>query len=206
MWVGLGGFSASSGALEQTGTEADCAGYGQPIYSAWYELVPAASRTLSMRVGPGDRMRGEVKVIGHRVTITLADVTRHRRFSRTFTPSAIDTTSAEWILEAPGNCAGSSCVTLPLANFGRAAFRLARVVTNSGRTGSIVGAHWRTTRIILTAGGRHFVDGGPPSSPGGASPGGVSGAGSMFSLSYLGSSGQSAGMMTSLVTSARLRH
>jgi hypothetical protein len=42
-WVGLGGNSESSNALEQTGTEADCSANGLASYAAWYELVPAAS-------------------------------------------------------------------------------------------------------------------------------------------------------------------
>src|ERR1700761_1045920 len=44
-WVGLGGASQGSQALEQTGTEVDCSS-GQPVYSAWYELVPAAPVTF----------------------------------------------------------------------------------------------------------------------------------------------------------------
>src|SRR4051794_22864750 len=42
-WVGLGGFSESAPALEQVGTDADCTASGRATYSAWYELVPAAS-------------------------------------------------------------------------------------------------------------------------------------------------------------------
>jgi hypothetical protein len=208
MWVGLGGFSANSRALEQTGTEADCAGDGQAIYSAWYELVPAPSRTLAMPVRAGDLMRGEVKVSGRRVTITLTDLSRrHSSFSRTFTPSALDSTSAEWILEAPGNCSGARCVTLPLADFGRAGFGLARVVTTSARTGAILSPHWRTTRIVLSAKGRSFVDGGGANVNGGADPGGLSAAGSAFALSYVASSsGQPIGPGTAVVASDRLRH
>src|SRR3954467_5115543 len=40
-WVGIGGATQESSALEQTGTEVDCSS-GSPVYSAWYELVPAA--------------------------------------------------------------------------------------------------------------------------------------------------------------------
>ncbi len=39
-WVGLGGDSDTSSALEQTGTEADCLANGTTRYTAWYELVP----------------------------------------------------------------------------------------------------------------------------------------------------------------------
>src|SRR5207237_6697039 len=53
-WVGLGGFRRSSQSLEQAGTEFDCKPSGEPVYSAWYELVPAAGRTINMTVRPGD--------------------------------------------------------------------------------------------------------------------------------------------------------
>jgi hypothetical protein len=34
-WIGLGGYSTSSNALEQTGTEADCDAAGHASYSSW---------------------------------------------------------------------------------------------------------------------------------------------------------------------------
>ena len=53
-WVGIGGFSQNSQALEQIGTEADCKASGQRVISAWYEIVPAPSTPISIAVGPGD--------------------------------------------------------------------------------------------------------------------------------------------------------
>ena len=41
IWVGLGGYSLTSGELEQIGTEADCDAHGRASYYVWYELVPA---------------------------------------------------------------------------------------------------------------------------------------------------------------------
>src|SRR5664279_2400737 len=70
-WVGLGGFSASSQALEQIGTESDCTSSGRAVSSAWYELVPAPSRGIRMRVSPGDTMSASVTVSGQRVTLVL---------------------------------------------------------------------------------------------------------------------------------------
>ena len=205
MWLGLGGFSNSSSSLEQTGTEADCDGQ-KAVYSAWYELVPSPSHSLALRIHAGDLIRAEVRVSGRRVTLTLADLTRHRHFVRTFTPASVDTNSAEWILEAPGDCSGSSCITLPLADFGRAAFSHARVVTASGRSGAIAGPRWNTTRITLISSGRGFVDGGPPTLSGGASPGALTAAGAAFSLSYTGDAAMSYGTRTAAVASAALRH
>ncbi len=53
IWIGLGGYSRSSNALEQTGTELDCTREGRAVYSAWYELVPAAPRDVSLGVNAG---------------------------------------------------------------------------------------------------------------------------------------------------------
>src|SRR5947209_25549 len=53
-WVGLGGFSATSRALEQIGTETDCNFAGDAVLSAWYELVPAPSTPIRLAVRPGD--------------------------------------------------------------------------------------------------------------------------------------------------------
>ena len=48
VWVGLGGYDERSNALEQIGTETDCSASGRVVSSAWYELVPAPSRTIRM--------------------------------------------------------------------------------------------------------------------------------------------------------------
>ncbi len=52
-WVGLGGSGQSSSqSLEQIGTQADVSN-GQPVYYAWYELVPAAP----VKIGVADPPR-----------------------------------------------------------------------------------------------------------------------------------------------------
>ena len=61
-WVGLGGYSSGSQALEQIGTEADCRN-GRPVLSAWFEMVPAASVPVSLPVSVGD----DITAPGHRV-------------------------------------------------------------------------------------------------------------------------------------------
>src|SRR6202035_4857012 len=50
VWVGIGGYSLTSQALEQTGTDADCNESGNPTYYAWYELVPADPVNLTAKV------------------------------------------------------------------------------------------------------------------------------------------------------------
>ncbi len=157
-WVGIGGFSPSSAALEQIGTEADCDGYGRPVLSAWYELVPAPSTPISFTLSPGDVIDATVTVKGHVVTMSLYDATRHHGVTKTLTARTVDTSSAEWIVEAPSDCNGtSSCQTLPLANFGTASFADAKAQSTKGRQGSIASSNWGYTKINLLPSGQRFV-------------------------------------------------
>jgi hypothetical protein len=73
-WIGIGGATQESSALEQAGTEVDC-NSGSPVYSAWYELVPAAPVTIDLAVQPGDRISSTVGVDGHQVSIALTNDT-----------------------------------------------------------------------------------------------------------------------------------
>src|SRR4029077_9321112 len=124
----------------------------------WYELVPAASRSIKLTVKPGDRMRAAVAVSGGDVTVILTNLTRHRSFTKLLHPAVVDTTSAEWILEAPSVCSSSwSCHTLPLADFGSTGFTGAAATTSKGRRGTINDRAWTTTKINLAATGRTFV-------------------------------------------------
>ncbi|MGH2890175.1 MAG: G1 family glutamic endopeptidase [Solirubrobacteraceae bacterium] len=154
MWVGIGGYSMSSQALEQIGTEADCSGSGRELSSAWYELVPADSRTIALPVAPGDGVVATVTVAGREVTLTLADAATGRSFHRTLRASQLDTTSAEWILEAPSLCSGNSCRTLPLANFGSTGFAFAGATSTAGDSGPIQAPGWNATSISMTASGQ----------------------------------------------------
>ena len=100
-WVGLGGFHESSHALEQIGTDADCSRSGGAVYSGWYELVPAAPITLKLKVHAGDAMVASVTVKDHDVTLRIRDLSTGKMFTRTRRVSRIDSSSAEWIVEAP---------------------------------------------------------------------------------------------------------
>ena len=128
-WVGIGGYHTGAAALEQAGTESDCGRSGRAAYSAWYELVPDATKTLRMTVAPGDSVRVRVTVNGRKATFSLRDITRGTSVSRRVTAAAVDTTSAEWIVEAPSECVGDNCRVLPLARFAGTAFTLARAVS-----------------------------------------------------------------------------
>ncbi len=185
VWVGLGGYSGSSNALEQIGTEIDCTPSGRAVSSAWYELVPAPSRGISMRVSPGDAMFATVSVSGSKVTLTLQNQTRHKTFRKTVRVSPIDLSSAEWIVEAPSECVSADqCRTLPLADFGTASFALAGTQTTAGHTGTISDRAWSATKIKLTPSGRRFVLNGGGATDGSASPSGLSGRGSSFKVTF----------------------
>jgi hypothetical protein len=184
IWVGLGGYSLNSSALEQTGSEADCTRSGQARYFAWYELVPAAPRSLSLGVRPGDLMRASVSAAATQVTIAVSDLTDRRAFRRTFHPSQLDLTSAEWIVEAPSECTGAGqCFALPLADFGQASLFAARATTTAGRAGAITSPWWNSTEITLVPhSSRLFADMADP--PGEAIPSALTAGGSTFTVSY----------------------
>jgi hypothetical protein len=138
VWVGLGGYSEHSHALEQVGTDADCTRTGAALYRSWYELLPAAPVNLKMRIRPGDRMLASVTVAGQDVTLRIRDLTTGRRFQTTKRRALIDASSAEWIVEAPSACAGNdACEILPLADFGQVAFSnaTATIGTHNGPIG-----------------------------------------------------------------------
>ena len=190
-WVGLGGYSASANALEQIGSEVDCSASGKVLSTAWYELVPAPSRTIRMTVNPGDDLTAGVTVTGHQVRLQLSDLTRHSTFSRTVHVRQLDTSSADWILEAPSQCSSATnCQQLPLADFGTTAMTRASTRTNRGHAAAISDPLWTTTAIALASGGRRFIGSG---GGGGvtATPSSLVFGGTAFAVTYAGSGGAS---------------
>jgi hypothetical protein len=209
VWVGIGGYDLNSPALEQIGTESDCTASGRAVSSAWYELVPSASHAVKVSVNAGDRVRAAVTVDGGEVTVTLTDLTRHKSFTKRLHPATVDTTSAEWILEAPSVCTSSwNCRTLPLADFGSAGFTAAAATETTGHRGTIEDRRWTTTKISLAATGRTFVSN--PSAPAAtADPSALSSRGSAFTVTYRGTPTpitQTHGVHTSFVAGDRLVH
>src|SRR3954453_19238509 len=108
-WIGIGGgcldaaCTVGDNTLIQTGTEQDVSG-GTASYSAWYELIPAPSLSISsITVHPGDHMHASISetVAGANVwNITLQDVTTGKSFTTTVPYSSTHAT-AEWIEETP---------------------------------------------------------------------------------------------------------
>jgi len=169
-WVGLGGYAGGNGGLEQIGTESNCFD-GQPAYDAWYELLPAGSVQVPMDISPGDTMAAEVIVTDPTVTLTITDVTNGETFTTQQTPSTLDTSSAEWIAEAPAQCFGSRCFALQLANFGTVPYS-GSSTTASGHVGTISDESWSATSIELAGRG------------GSASPAALSPDGSGFTIAF----------------------
>jgi len=155
-WVGIGGDSSTSQALEQVGTEADCSAAGRPTYRVWYELVPAAPVTVKLPLKAGDGIAASVAVSGKNVSIRITNVTQKKNtFARrlVMTSPAPDVSSAEWIAEAPSVCtSGGRCAVLPLANFGGVNFVVTKA-TAGGHTGTVSDPAWSATAISLAGGG-----------------------------------------------------
>jgi Peptidase A4 family len=185
-WVGIGGFSTRSQGLEQTGTDSDCGSSGQPVYTAWYELLPAGAVTVHMDVHPGDRIDASVEISGPRARFHLIDRTTRRSVTATPRVSVLDETSADWIEEAPASCSGGfRCIPTPLANFGSVTFTRASATSARGHTATISSPAWSATKITLGGGdqGRrpHF---GGELALGSALPSDLTANGSAFTVSY----------------------
>lgn len=201
-WVGLGGAGQQSQSLEQVGTAADHVN-GQTNYYAWYELVPDSEQKLNLAVHPGDQMSGSVTVNGTDVTVSLSNKTTGQSVTKNLKMSDPDTSSAEWIAEAPSAQSQSGDLqTLPLANFGNVTFTNTSA-TAGGHTGSISDPNWALQQVNLQpsgaigalGGGGRFtpagLEGVAQSSSAGASASAVSGDGSSFTVSYSTGAAQS---------------
>jgi hypothetical protein len=177
-WVGLGGSGHSqSQSLEQIGTQANVTN-GQPVYYAWYELVPSAPVRLDLAIHPGDHISAGVSVSGTSVTVSLSDQTTGASYNNTLQMSNPDTSSAEWIAEAPSASDGQGNLQpLPLADFGTVNFSNASA-TAAGHTGSITDPAWNNQAIALTG-----------TSGAAAQPSSLTSDGSAFSVTWQSASG-----------------
>jgi hypothetical protein len=187
-WVGIGGFANDSDALEQTGTQANCNSSGKATYSAWYELVPAPTVNVNLKIRPRDVITASVNILPTGVLVQIKNRTRKTSFTKLLpTPSSLDATSAEWIAEAPSTCDAmlTRCRALPLANFGTVPFTRIAAVAN-GHGGTITDPMWSSTAIDLVPDltSARF---GSLGSLGSAKPGSLDPTGRAFSVAYSGS-------------------
>jgi hypothetical protein len=196
-WVGLGGGDENSDALEQDGTQADVAANGTVSYYAWYELVPSAPVKIPVAVHAGDKIYARTYVKGDEVTFTLDNQTTGTDWTKTVAMTQVtpDTSTAEWVAEAPSACEGSaasSCSVLNLADFGTVTFTDAHA-RSDGAVKSISG--WDSEAIEMSPSaastdGYGGGFGGPDTtsrSTGtseGAAPGDLSANGSSFTVTY----------------------
>ena len=105
-----------------------------------------------MKVAPGDKLSASVGVNGRKVSVKLTNLTSGKTFSRLLTMAAPDTSSAEWIAEAPSLCASvdsSTCRQAALTDFGKVSFSHATVTSSSGHTGTITDPSWSATALTL---------------------------------------------------------
>lgn len=106
-WVGIGGGCVDSGCtvtdstLIQAGTEQDVDSSGHASYSAWWEIIPAPSLTVSLPVSAGQTVHVDVAEGAPEVwTITIQNLSTGQSFSTT-TPYSSSYATAEWIEETP---------------------------------------------------------------------------------------------------------
>jgi hypothetical protein len=184
-WVGLGGFATNATTLEQVGTESDCSESGVPTYFAWYEIVPAPSIRVNLKIHPGDTITSAVLVTGTSVLVPIKDWTRGVSFTKRLTVANPDVSSAEWIAEAPSECE-TRCQVLPLANFGTVAFTKIAAIANS-HPGTLTDPAWAALPIQLVphSSFHSFLGSPDDASKAGATPGTSSTDGRTFTVSWL---------------------
>jgi hypothetical protein len=193
-WVGLGGYYTSSQSLEQIGTSADCSSKtGRPTYYAWYELVPDDSVTISgFPVSPGDVVTTSVNVVGDgsSVLLQVKNRTTHKTYTKTLPFASVDSSSAEWVAEAPSACNQYRCRQLSLPNFGSVQFTRVAALGNSIGGTLTSNAGWTSTAISLVPTQRTGFFPGPDrfstaaSSPAGATPSAPTTDGRGFTVSW----------------------
>ena len=186
-WVGIGGFSNGSQALEQTGVDADCSEKGKPVYYAWYELVPAPATQVRLKVGAGDTVTASVVIDGTDVLVQVKDRTRGTSFTKHLQMAEPDLSSAEVIAEAPSACseAGVGCRVLPLANFGTVGFTNVAAIAD-GHPGTLSDQTWSAAQIRLVPRSSRGIFGAADNSTvAGAVPAAVSADGRSFAIGWV---------------------
>ncbi|MDO8506308.1 MAG: G1 family glutamic endopeptidase, partial [Candidatus Limnocylindria bacterium] len=115
-WVGIGGIDTRD--LIQAGTQATVDTRGSEVaYEAWIEMLPAASKPVSLSVNAGDSVTVTLTqnsaAVGQLWTIALKNNSTGGRYSTTVQYTSSNS-SAEWVQEAPSVGRG----TVPLDDFG----------------------------------------------------------------------------------------
>jgi hypothetical protein len=149
VWVGLGGYTQTR--QEEVGTDANCTASGQPRYFAWFELVPYLSYPVSIanKVAAGDTITGVVRIVNPKlVELQLTNRTRRWTFTRRINWAINDTSTADWIVEAPAICRETTCSEASLSDFRTVTMRDISA-TGNGETGTLADPHWKVIPIRL---------------------------------------------------------
>jgi hypothetical protein len=134
VWIGIGGQFDNT--LIQTGTEQD-SNHGNVMYSAWYELLPNDSVTITtINVSSGDEITASISLINSTTnmwSIEIADATKQSfQTNVVYNSSRL---SAEWIVERP-TLNYQTRLLGTLADFGSLTFTNSRIRTDTS-TGTI---------------------------------------------------------------------
>ncbi len=140
-WVGIGGTSSRD--LIQAGTQEMTDGQGRVSYSAWTELLPAASENVPLTISPGDSVTVTIsEQSAGQWLIDIKNNTTGKDYSTTVRYNS-SYSSAEWVVEAPS--AGRSL--LPLDNFGSIQFTDA-TATKDGKTVTLSGTNAQPISMV----------------------------------------------------------
>ena len=150
-WVGLGGSNPGVPTLEQTGTASECSSSGSSTYHAWYEIVPGSPVAAGVKISPGDTITASVNIVANGTTAIFQ--IKNRTTKRAFTThvaltSPPDVSSADWIVEAPTECAQSVCLPVPLQWFKPISFSRVAALGN-GIGGTLTHLAWIPDRLEL---------------------------------------------------------
>jgi hypothetical protein len=167
-WIGIGGGCVDAGCtvtdntLIQAGTEQDVGSGGRASYSAWWEIIPAPSITISgFAVHPGDTIHGVISeaATGSNVwTINLKNVTTGATFSQTV-PYPSTHLTAEWIEETPLLIGTNGAGLSAMPNLGTVHF------TNSTVNGGPAGLKAQEKMQLVDANGHVLATPSAPLSP-----------------------------------------
>lgn len=120
-WVGIGGVTSDD--LIQAGTQATVSG-GEVAYNAWIEMLPAASKPVSLSVNPGDSVTVSItQKSALDWIISMKNKTTGGAYNTTVQYRSSNS-SAEWVQEAPSADRG----IVPLDDFGTLRFSGASAV------------------------------------------------------------------------------
>lgn len=137
VFPGMGQGTSSQNQLAQAGLEENYVNGGAEYTGTmWIEIYPQEAQVNvdNLPITPGDSVGVTVGYNGltHTAAFLLVNFTEGQAVEGTQTVNgAVGTKSAEWIVERPAVCSGSSCAITPLAAFGSVKFNHAEALSRS---------------------------------------------------------------------------